>query len=248
MGTGVKINGKHTETDYGLKLISIEIGIPETLSKREQIPGSNTYINNGNKGIFGQRPIALVFDRFGGYKDWMERISLISADINGQEIEIEMDSQLGYYYYGIATVSTTKENNVVTSFKINIQADPFKYKDYVSVSANVTASKTITVQGDYPVPCIIEIIPQVNVISSLTISGIARNKITGELEDILIKNLTKNNKIIIDGENGTVIEGSSNKFADTEFWEFPSLLPGGNEITFDNAQCNVTIKYRPRFI
>lgn len=178
----------------------------------------------------------------------MERISLISADINGQEIEIEMDSQLGYYYYGIATVSTTKENNVVTSFKINIQADPFKYKDYVSVSANVTASKTITVQGDYPVPCIIEIIPQVNVISSLTISGIARNKITGELEDILIKNLTKNNKIIIDGENGTVIEGSSNKFADTEFWEFPSLLPGGNEITFDNAQCNVTIKYRPRFI
>ena len=39
MGTGVKLNGKHTETVYGLKLLSVEIGIPETLSEREQLPG-----------------------------------------------------------------------------------------------------------------------------------------------------------------------------------------------------------------
>ena len=243
----LKINKKHI-SEYGLKPKNIEIGIPATLSVREQIPGTNRYINTGNKGIFGQRNIKITFDYEGNYAEWLSGIEEISKDVNGVEVEIELDAKPGFFYFGIASVTTIKDNDFISNFEINVTADPFKYKDYVSVSANVTASKTITVQGDYPAPCIIEIIPQVNVISSLTISGIARNKITGELEDILIKNLTKNNKIIIDGENGTVTEGSSDKFADTNFWEFPSLLPGGNEITFDNAQCNVTIKYRPRFI
>lgn len=243
----LKINKKHI-SEYGLKPKNIEIGIPETLSTREQIPGTNKYINTGNKGIFKQRSIKITFDYEGNYAEWLSGIEEISKDVNGVEVEIELDAKPGFSYFGIASVTTTKDNDFISNFEINVTADPFKYKDYVSVSANVTASKKITVQGDYPVPCIIEIIPQVNVISSLTISGIARNKITGELEDVLIKNLTKNNKIIIDGENGTVTEGSSNKFADTDFWEFPSLLPGDNEIAFDNAQCNVTIKYRPRFI
>ena len=243
----LKINKKHI-SGYGLKPKNIEIGIPVTLSVREQIPGTNRYINTGNKGIFGQRNIKITFDYEGNYAEWLSGIEEISKDVNGVEVEIELDAKPGFFYFGIASVTTIKDNDFISNFEINVTTDPFKYKDYVSVSANVTASKTITVEGNYPTPCIIEITPQVNVISSLTISGIARNKITGELEDILIKNLTKGNKVVIDGENGTAIEGSSNKFADTEFWEFPSLLPGDNEITFDNAQCNVTIKYRPRFI
>lgn len=243
----LKINKKHI-SEYGLKPKNIEIGIPATLSVREQIPGTNRYINTGNKGIFGQRNIKITFDYEGNYAEWLSGIEEISKDVNGVEVEIELDAKPGFFYFGIASVTTIKDNDFISNFEINVVADPFKYKDYISVSANVTASKTITVQGDYPVPCIIEIIPQVNVISSLTIKGAARNKITGELEDILIKNLTKGNKVVIDGENGTVIEGSSNKFADTDFWEFPSLLPGDNEITFSNTQSNITIKYKPRYI
>lgn len=243
----LKINKKHI-SEYGLKPKNIEIGIPATLSVREQIPGTNRYINTGNKGIFGQRNIKVAFDYEGDYAEWLSGIEKISKDINGVEVEIELDAKPGFFYFGIASVTTIKDNDFISNFEINVVADPFKCKDYISVSANVTASKTITVEGDYPTPCIIEITPQVNVISSLTISGIARNKITGELEDILIKNLTKGNKVVIDGENGTVTEGSSNKFADTEFWEFPSLLPGGNEITFSNTQSNITIKYKPRYI
>lgn len=243
----LKINKKHI-SEYGLKPKNIEIGIPATLSVREQIPGTNRYINTGNKGIFGQRNIKIVFDYEGDYAEWLSGIEEISKDVNGVEVEIELDAKPGFFYFGIASVTTIKDNDFISNFEINVTADPFKYKDYVSVSANVTASKTIAVQGDYPVPCIIEIIPQVNIISSLTIKGAARNKITGELEDILIKNLTKGNKVVIDGENGTVTEESSNKFADTEFWEFPSLLPGNNEITFSNTQSNITIKYKPRYI
>ena len=249
MGTGVKLNGKHTETDYGMKLLSIEIGIPETLSEREQLPGRNRYVNTGNLGVFGQRPIKLTFDRMGDYADWLERISLISADVAGQEVELELDSQLGYHYYGLAAVSTTKENNVVTSFVISITADPLKYEDTVTESVGTVSGKTIDVQGDYETPCIIELTPS-GAITTYTIKGAARDPVVGEAEDIMIKNLSAGKTVIIDGEACTVTEDGANKYADTEMWEFPTLVPGANVLTFvsSSVSCSVTIKYKPRYI
>lgn len=249
MGTGAKLNGKHTETDYGMKLLAIGIGIPETLSERRRLPGGNNYINAGNIGIFGQRPIKLSFDRLGSYADWLERISLISADVAGQEVELELDSQPGYYYYGLAAVSTTKENNVVTSFVISLTADPFKYEDAVTESVGTASGKTIGVQGDYETPCIIELSPT-GAITRYTIKGAARDPVTGEVEDIVIKNLTAGKTVVIDGEACKVTENGMNKYGDTEMWEFPSLLPGSNVLAFQSsgAPCDVTIKYKPRYI
>lgn len=249
MGTGAKLNGKHTETDYGMKLLAIEIGIPETLSERQRLPGGNTYINVGNKGLFGQRPIRLTFDRFGSYTDWLEQISVISAAVNGKEVELELDSQPGYYYYGIAAVSTTKENNVVTKFEISLTADPFKYKDVVSTVLENASSGTVAVSGDYETPCIIELSPT-GAITSYTIKGAARDPVTGEAEDIIIKNLTAGKTVVIDGEACKVTENGMNKYGDTEMWEFPSFLPGSNTLTFQSSSvpCDVTIKYKPRYI
>lgn len=249
MGTGVKINGKHTETDYGIKLLAIEIGIPETLSERERIPGRNAYVNTGNKGAFKQRPITLTFDRLGGYQDWLERISLISADVAGQEVELELDSQPGYYYYGLAAVSTTKENNMVTTFVISITADPLKYTDPISTTLENASSSDLSVSGDYETPCIIELIPS-GAITKYTIKGAARNPVTGEEEDIIVKNLSAGKTVIIDGESCTVTENGANKYGDAEMWEFPTLLPGANALTFISSSipCNVTIKYKPRYI
>ena len=249
MRTGVKLNGKHTWTDYKLLLAQIEIGIPETTSAREQLPGHNLYVNTGNLGLFGQRLIKLIFDHEGGYEDWLEHISLISSDVNGQEVEVELDSQPGYYYYGLAAVSTAKDNNVLTSFEISIMADPFKYKDMIAELVGAVSGKTIDVQGDYETPCIIELTPSGS-ITTYTIKGAARNPVTGEAEDIIIKNLTAGKKVIIDGESCTVTDDGVNKYADTEMWEFPTLVPGSNILTFvsSSVACNVTIKYKPRYI
>lgn len=249
MGTGVKLNGKHSETVYGLKLLSIEIGIPETLSEREQLPGRNTYVNTGNIRIFGQRPITLTFDQLGDYEDWLEQISVLSADVNGQEVELELDSQPGYYYYGLAAVSTTKENNVVTSFVISLTADPFKYTDPISTTLEDASSSVLNVSGDYETPCIIEIVPS-GAITAYTIKGAARDPVTGEAEDIVVKNLSAGKTVIIDGEDCTVIEDGANKYEDTEMWEFPTLVPGNNTLTFSSSSvpCDVTIRYKARYI
>ena len=246
---GAKLNGKHTKTDYGLKLLAIEIGIPETLSEREQLPGRNAYVNTGNRGIFGQRPIKLTADRTGDYADWLESIAKISADINGQEVEVELDEKPGYFYFGIATVSTTKENGVISNFEISILADTFKYGSQISVPVGTAGSKEIEVQGDYETPCIIELVPS-GAITKYTIKGAARDPVTGEAEDITIKNLSAGKTVVIDGEACLVTEDGLNKYSDTEMWEFPTLLSGSNTLVFESSSvpCNVTIKYRPRSI
>ena len=249
MGTGATLNGKHAEKEYGLLLYGIEIGIPETQSGREQVTGTNHYINTGKLGVFKQRLIKLSFDRYGDYKDWLKKISVLSADINGREVEIELDPQPGYYYYGIASISTVKEEDIVESFIISIVADPFKYKDVISVVLENASSSTLAVSGDYETPCIIELSPT-GAITSYTIKGAARDPVTGEVEDIVIKNLTAGKTVVIDGEACKVTENGMNKYGDTEMWEFPSLLPGSNVLTFQSsgAPCDVVIKYKPRYI
>ena len=249
MGTGATLNGKHTEKEYGLLLYGIEIGIPETQSGREQVTGTNHYINTGNLGVFKQRIIKLSFDRYGDYEDWLKKISVLSADINGREVETELDPQPGYYYYGIASISTVKEEDIVESFVISIVADPFKYKDAISVVLENASSSTLAVSGDYETPCIIELSPT-GAITRYTIKGAARDPVTGEVEDIVIKNLTAGKTVVIDGEACKVTENGINKYGDTEMWEFPSLLPGSNVLAFQSsgAPCDVTIKYKPRYI
>ena len=94
--------------------------------------------------------------------------------------------------------------------------------------------------GNIESPCIVEIIPSIDMIE-FSIEGLSTDVIT-------IKNLKKNNKVVIDGINGSVKVGEENKFNDVELWEFPRIYPGVNDIKLSRSECSVIIKYYPRFI
>lgn len=119
----------------------------------------------------------------------------------------------------------------------------------VAVTVEDASSKEINVIGNLETPCIIELVPS-GAITKYTIKGAARDPVTGEEEDIIVKNLSAGKTVIIDGESCTVTENGENKYKDTEMWEFPTLLPGANALTFTSSSvpCNVTIKYKPRYI
>ncbi|HHD2745489.1 phage distal tail protein, partial [Clostridium perfringens] len=72
--------------------------------------------------------------------------------------------------------------------------------------------------------------------------------ISGFSEDIVIKKLKANKKIIINSLEGTVLEEGKNKFEDTDFWEFPFLVPKINIIKVNKDTCNINIKYKNRYI
>ena len=124
--------------------------------------------------------------------------------------------------------------------KLQLQIIGYNVGNVETLYLNRVDKKTFNVGGNYNIPAIIEIVPSVDIID-LTINGLAN-------DPIIIKNLHANKKIIIDGKEETVTEEGINKFKDTDFWEFPFLMPGTNTITLSKNSCNVTIKYEPRYI
>lgn len=241
---GVKINGMHTYHDWGLKCLEVSIGIPESEKEKIKQLSGNTYTVVSGEGQYEQRQLRIVLDHEDTMEQWQQKLTEIAGKISGKEVVVELDSDPGFYYIGTATVATDKTEYAYSNFEIDVLVDPFKYKDYISVS--VTNGSIVT-ESDFETPCIIEI-TALNDNSELTITGVARDPITGEDEPITIKNLKKDIPVIVNGETCTVTQQGANKYPETDFWEFPSLLPGENQITLSNNTNTVTIKYRPRYI
>ncbi|WP_291653795.1 hypothetical protein [Clostridium sp.] len=105
---------------------------------------------------------------------------------------------------------------------------------------NGVLTKTINLNSNIETPVIMEITPTI-FMQDLIIQGLSEEPIT-------IKNLEINKKIILDGEKSKVTQNNSNKFMDTDIWEFPRLVPGKNIITLSRNNCNITLKYKPRWL
>lgn len=113
------------------------------------------------------------------------------------------------------------------------------YDDEISITANRVLSKTLNISGNDISPAIVEITPSINLIN-LTVTGFT--------DSFTIRNLTANQKVIVNGEDGIVTQNGVNKFLDWDGWEFPNINPGSNTITFSQSSCDITIKYKPRWI
>lgn len=116
----------------------------------------------------------------------------------------------------------------------------FKYKPQISETMNRITSKTLNIAGNTETPAIVEITPSIDTID-LVLTGLSDGPIT-------IENLTGGKKVILNGEDGTVIVDGVNKFGDTDLWEFPRLKPGNNTITVNRNNVDINIKYNPRWI
>ena len=181
--------------------------------------------------------ITLLINSLDKKQYYIDKSNLLKLMIEPFEIYLE-DRDLRFLciltnHSDKASLKQIRGRIVLTMFGYNLG-------DLISESINRTFSKTINVPGNYKVPAIIEITPSIGLID-LTISGLSN-------DPIIIKNLKQGKKIIIDGIEGTVTEEGINKFKDTDFWEFPFLLPGSNKITIDKNSCDITIKFKPRFI
>ena len=198
------------------------------------------------------REIKVVFQMLSNSpEEFRDKFNQLNSILSQEEMEMRFADETDKFWVGTRVSGPEVDGgllNVVGEFTMYC-SDPFKYGEEVTVSVGTAASQNISVQGVSATPCIIEITPP-NAITSFTIKGAARDPVTGEAEDIVVKNLSSGKTVIIDGEACTVTEDGANKYADTEMWEFPTLLPGSNTLTFvsSSASCSVTIKYKPRYI
>lgn len=124
--------------------------------------------------------------------------------------------------------------------KLQLTMYGYNIENEIEVDINKILSKEITIVGNKEVPAIVEVIPVVDIID-ITLEGLAD-------DPIKIKNLKQNKKVVLDGELQTITVDGVNKYGDTDMWDFPSLKPGVNIIKISRTDCNIKIKYKPRFI
>lgn len=244
----MKVNGIDLKERYGSK---IRIG-QQTIRERT-IVNFTDWIDEYDGPTPGQEPKHKFFDVeaelivIGTSKTDAElTVSNIISDCRSGEIELD---NVDLVLTGeLKEAEKEFKKRWVYSLSLVFQAWE-KKDDEVTETIEDATSKTINVTGNLNAPCIIELTPS-GAITTYTIKGAARDPVTGEEEDIVIKNLSAGKKVIIDGEACTVTEDGANKYAETKMWEFPTLVPGANALTFTSSSvpCDVTIKYKPRYI
>lgn len=173
---------------------------------------------------------------------WNNAGNLVAALLKPCEITLDGFTHKFLMYLKNATQA---ERSLQRWHKATLELVGYEYGAEVSTT---TSAKEfiITNEGNLMTPAIVELTPLIGLVS-VTITGLVRDGVTGEDKPITISKLTKDKKIVINGETGLITEESGNKFSDADIWDFPSLLPGENKITVDK-DVTVTVSYKPRFI
>lgn len=158
-------------------------------------------------------------------------MSSIMSDFDSGELQL--DNMNFTYDFDFKSEDRELVKRWLYSYKINLNA--YSKKGILRTVEFTGKEKTILMEGTSKSPAIVTITPDI-VLVNLTVTGITDEAIT-------IKDIARNAKVVIDGQNCTITENGQNILDKTDLWEFPRLMPGKNIITLDNS-CSVKIDYR----
>lgn len=134
MGSGVTFEDKiHTERDWGLKLLSIYIPMPQPKTQLVDIPGGDgsidlTEINTGRPVYKDRNGMELVFDLMDGdYKTWFMKYSQFADCVHGRKVKMVLDDESEHYYMVRLEIDGEKSNPVYGQITLKGTAEPFKY-------------------------------------------------------------------------------------------------------------------------
>lgn len=127
---GILLNDeKHTFKDFGLRIVSIKIGLPDVKKSQIDIPGANGSADMTD--YFGtrykNRKIIVECDvEDKGYKNWTQSVSRISNYIHGKNVKLILDVDPGFYYTGRGACEYDKDNRVYSHITLTFECEPYK--------------------------------------------------------------------------------------------------------------------------
>ncbi len=133
MSTGVTFDDRvHTERDWGLKLLSVYIPMPDPKTQILDIPGGDGSIDlseiNGRPAYNDRDGVELVFDLMdGSYESWFLKYSQFAAEVHGRKVKMVLDDDPDHYYMVRLKIDGNKTNPVYSEVTLGGTADPFKY-------------------------------------------------------------------------------------------------------------------------
>ena len=216
---------------YGASVSSKLIQPAEIEIKKSKI--GDIYTQLSSKVGFKKITIKILFeaiDRNTAYKnisDFMANF-IDEADIKFNNLE--------HYFHVYLTNSSIEDTEFDEWLYLNLELDGYEYGEEVVEVMDGVTDKTIYVKGNMETLCIVEITPKAD-LSEVTLKGFGD-------DPIVVRNLVKENTIVIDGVKGKATCNGVNKFMDVEMWEFPKVKLGENNlIIIGKYKCCLKIKY-----
>lgn len=121
---------KHTYTDFGMKMTSLSIGLPEVKKKVIDLKGADGVLDLTEvfgRPLYGNRELIATFDlEEKNYSDWAINISKIGNYLHGQKRKIVLDNDKNFYYEGRVTEEHTKDNRPYSLVTLRMDCYPFK--------------------------------------------------------------------------------------------------------------------------
>lgn len=236
----------NTFSDLGLYKVTDDIGYPTPTGSMDELTRYGL-LDDQIDVEYARREMEFEFRKI-DTEPFPEFVTRFTGMVQGRKVKIVRSIDPDYYFIGRVGVNKYKTVKEIGTLVVDVNAEPFKYGQRKTETI-VGAGATLDIDTAFPTPAVIEITPT-TAISSLTIHGVAYDRVTGEDEPIVINNLAANVKLTIDGEKKTVTAGGVNRYSDVaSMWEFPSFLRSGNKyVSFSNSNVNVAVSYNPRYV
>lgn len=132
MMQGVTFGNKHTYRAWKLLLKSNPvISSPKPKTKIILVPGTNSVIDlteslTGGEVKYEPRTIQCEFYVMGGRSKWPAVYSAIMNEIHGKKLQIIMDDDPNYYYFGRVAIDDFQSDKTAASIVITAEVEPYK--------------------------------------------------------------------------------------------------------------------------
>lgn len=231
MEPNIIFDDKKTYDDWGLKILEINISLPEPVLKKVEVPGRDGALDLSEwsgRVNYEEREVSIRLTGFGDYSDWHRQVSSIAAYLNGTKRKMWLPADPGYFYRGRFKIEPAKENGFVHEYEITGTVDPHKYESFSSAepwiwdtfdfesgiireyaSLEVSGSRTLVIPGT-GMPVVPVIITDREM--EVTFEGVTYPLQTGEntIYGILIK--TGKNILLFEGYGTVTVDYRGGEF------------------------------------
>lgn len=238
----MKINGIDI-SEYGARQWNVTPAFSSISNKSQWVEGAAIPLLLESGIGMKKIKVSVVLEGEGRDIIWGNARKLVTALLS--PAEIQLDGFPNLYHMALENASSA-ELSMQRFHKATLELAGYEHGQETTVSGAGNRFY-INNPGDIETPAIMEITPYIGK-TSLTIKGLVRDRYTQEDKPVTVKRISQRKKIVLDGEKGLFTEEGSNKMGDIDIWGLPTLRPGTNLIEMDQADQEMRLRFKPRYI
>ena len=132
--------------DFDLIRTSMTLGTPTIKKRTVEIEGGDgehdltEYFGDIN---YGNRTLTFEFKTAKSQEEYNEIFSRIQTALHGRRMKVKPSEEIDFYYVGRVTVNEWKSDIAIASVVIDVDAEPFKYKNEPTIISRTISGTEI---------------------------------------------------------------------------------------------------------